>query len=77
MNSIDKDLLKSIADLHSIPEGSYNIRKNGESLERHSTSDIEIISKEDKSGIDIIVHKGVKKQKRAYTRHHHSWRFNR
>ena len=60
MNSIDKELLKSIADLHSIPEGSYNIRKNGESLERRSTSDIEIISKEDKSGIDIIVHKGVK-----------------
>lgn len=60
MNSIDKELLKSISDLHSVPEGSFNIRKNGECLERRSTSDIEIISKEDKSGIDIIVHKGVK-----------------
>ena len=60
MNNIDKELLASVADLHSMPLGSYNIRKNGESVERNSTKDIEIISKKDKSGIDVIVKSGVK-----------------
>lgn len=60
MNEIDKNLLEQIADMHSIPQGSFNIRKNGESIGRNSTSDIEIIPKKDKSGIDIIVHEGVK-----------------
>ena len=27
-----QELLKQIADLHAVPEGSYNIRKNGESV---------------------------------------------
>ncbi len=60
MNKIDKELLLQVADLHSVPKGSYNIRKNGQSIGRASDNDIEIISKTDKSGIDIIVHKGVK-----------------
>ena len=60
MNKIDRDLLLQIADMHSIPEGSYNIRKNGESIERNCNSDIEIVSKKDKSGIDIIIKKDVK-----------------
>ena len=60
MNKIDKELLSQIADLHSIPEGAYNIRKNGEALSRNSTADIEIIPKKDKSGIDIIVKPNVK-----------------
>ena len=45
MNSIDKDLLAQVAGLHSVPQGSYNIRKNGESVGRASDSDIEIVSK--------------------------------
>lgn len=60
MNKTDKELLSQIASLHGIPQGSYNIRKNGQSIGRASTNDIEIISKTDKSGIDIIVHKDVK-----------------
>lgn len=60
MNNIDKELLKSVADLHSTPLGSFNIRKNGESVGRNSTKEIEIITKKDKSGIDIIVKPGVK-----------------
>lgn len=60
MNNIDKKLLKQIADLHSIPQGSYNIRKNGESIDRISTEDLQINSKTDKSGIDINVKNGVK-----------------
>lgn len=60
MNEVDKELLKEIADMHSVPQGSFNIRKNGESIARNSTKDIEIVPKKDKSGIDIIVKKGVK-----------------
>lgn len=60
INQIDSKLLEQIADMHGIPQGSFNIRKNGQSIARNSDSDIEIISKTDKSGIDIIVKPGVK-----------------
>ncbi len=60
MEKIDRELLEQIADLHSVPEGAYNIRKNGEALSRNSTSDIGIIPKKNKSGIDIIVKPNVK-----------------
>ncbi len=55
-----KELIAQIADLHEVPQGSYNIRKDGESLGRVSTEDIEIVPKQDKSGIDIFVKPGVK-----------------
>ena len=60
MDNTDKELLAAIADLHEIPEGSFNIRKNGKLLARNSDKDIEIVSKTDKDGIDIIVRPGVK-----------------
>lgn len=60
MDKLDKELLSQIAGMHTIPQGSFNIRKNGESVDRKSTKDIEIIPKKDKSGIDIIVKEGVK-----------------
>lgn len=60
MNSLDKDLLIKIADLHEVPQGAYNIRKNGEGVERHSTANIEIKPKADKPGIDIIVKPGTR-----------------
>ena len=60
MDRTDEKLLEEIADLHGIPEGSFNIRKNGKLLARNSDSDIEIVSKTDKDGIDIIVKPGVK-----------------
>ena len=59
MDKIDSGLLESVADLHEIPAGAYNIRKNGEGHSRHSTANIEIVSKTDKPGIDIIVAPGT------------------
>ena len=41
--------------VHEIPAGAFNIRSNGKSVERRTTEHIDIISKEDGSGIDIIV----------------------
>ncbi|MCD7723527.1 MAG: SufD family Fe-S cluster assembly protein [Clostridiales bacterium] len=59
MFSIDSKLLKTIADMNSVPPGAYNIRKNGQSIGRNSSENIEIISKTDKSGIDIKIAPGT------------------
>ncbi|MBP3886131.1 MAG: SufD family Fe-S cluster assembly protein [Cellulosilyticum sp.] len=56
-----KDLLKTIADMEGPVEGAYNIRSNGKGIERFSTDNIKIESKEDKPGINIIVKPFTKK----------------
>ena len=55
MNKIEKDLFLAVSDLHQIPAGAYNIRQNGKGIDKKSTANIEIVSKKDKSGIDIII----------------------
>ncbi len=60
LSSLDMSMLEAVADLHSIPEGAYNIRRNGESAERSTTDEIDIVTKTDKPGIDIIVKPNVK-----------------
>ena len=62
MNKIDTRLLREIADLEGTPKGAYNIRKNGQLESRSNTANIEIISKTDKSGIDIHIKAGTKNQ---------------
>ena len=62
LDSIQKRLLEEIADLHSIPEGAYNIRSNSQSVGRVSTANIEITSKTDVSGMDIRIKPGTKRQ---------------
>ena len=62
LDSIDKKLLKEVAGLHEIPQGAYNIRKNGEKMSRNTTANIDIITKEDKPGIDIIIKPGTKNE---------------
>jgi len=62
LNSTDKKLLREIADLHEIPQGAYNIRKNGEKHSRNTTENIDIITKEDKPGIDIIIKPNTKNE---------------
>ena len=60
LTQIDKDLLKQVADMHTVPQGSFNIRKNGQSVDRKSDDEVTILPKKDKSGIDIIIKEGVK-----------------
>ncbi|MBR3505374.1 MAG: SufD family Fe-S cluster assembly protein [Clostridia bacterium] len=60
MDTIQKRILREVADLHTVPEGAYNIRANGESAGRRSTANIEITSKENASGIDIRIKPGTK-----------------
>ncbi len=62
LDEIQKRLLMEVADLHSVPEGAYNIRANGESAGRSSTANIEIIPKEGGSGLDIRIKPGTKNE---------------
>ncbi|MBQ7766151.1 MAG: SufD family Fe-S cluster assembly protein [Lachnospiraceae bacterium] len=62
MDAIQKNLLEQVADLHEIPTGAYNIRSNGGLAGRNTTANIDIITKEDKPGIDIIIKSGTKKE---------------
>ena len=59
LTKIDKSLLKEVADLHEIPQGAYNIRKNGVGFARNTTANIDIVTKTDKPGIDVIVKPGT------------------
>ena len=62
IDQIQKRLLEEVADLHDVPEGAYNIRANGETAVRNTTANIDIVTKEDGSGIDIKVKPGTKKE---------------
>ena len=59
MDLIQKNLLAQVADLHEVPEGAYSIRANGQNAGMNSTANIEIVTKEDKQGIDIIIKPGT------------------
>lgn len=61
-DEIQLRLLSEVADLHSVPEGAYNIRSNGESVGRVSTANIEIVPKENGSGLDIYIKPGTKNE---------------
>ena len=62
LDSIQKRLLEEIADLHTIPEGAYNIRSNSASAGRRSTANIEITPKAEVSGLDIRIKPGTKRE---------------
>ena len=62
MDNIEKNLLKTIADIEKTPMGAYNIRANGKGIERKTTENIDIITKQDKPGIDIIIKENTKNE---------------
>ena len=62
MDAIQKSLLEQVAELHEVPEGAYNIRANGQSAGRNTTANIDIVTKPDKDGIDIIIKPGTKNE---------------
>ena len=62
LNSLDLDMLNAVADLHEVPQGAYNIRRNGEGYGRRSTENIIIETKEDNPGINIIVRENTKNE---------------
>ncbi len=62
MDTIQKTLLEEISGLHEMPAGAYNIRANGKLDSRKTTEHIDIVTKTDKPGIDIIIKPGTKNE---------------
>ena len=62
LDSVSDRLLEEVADLHKVPVGAYNIRSNGKAVARNSTANIDIIPKENGSGIDIKIKPGTKNE---------------
>ena len=60
LDSIQKNLLKTVADIDKVPEGAYNVRLNGKLAGRNVTANIDIVTKQDKPGIDIIIKPNTK-----------------
>ena len=59
MDAIQKRILMEVAGLEATPHGAYNIRANGASAARNVTANIDIVTKEDGSGIDIYIKPGT------------------
>ena len=55
LNAIENKLLESVAELHSIPQGAYNIRKNGKAIGRNSSKNIIIENNSTNDGLDIKI----------------------
>ncbi len=61
MDNIDKELLKQVTGTDNF-EGAYNIRKDGKGFERKITENVNIVSKQEADGIDIIVKENTKNE---------------
>lgn len=62
VDEIQKRLLEEVAGLHEMPEGAYNIRANGEMASRNTTANIDIVSKDNGTGIDVRIKSGTKNE---------------
>ena len=62
LDEIQKRIIAEVADLHEVPVGAYNFRANSKLAGRNTTANIDIVSKEDGSGIDITIKPGTKKE---------------
>ncbi|MBE6670956.1 MAG: ABC transporter permease, partial [Ruminococcaceae bacterium] len=59
---IQNKILAEVAGLHSVPTGAYNIRANGKTASRNTTANIDIVTKEQQSGIEIRIKPGTKNE---------------
>ena len=62
LDPIQRQLLEQIADLHTMPEGAYSLRINGQLAGKNSSEHIHIEKKTDVSGIDIRIDAGTKNE---------------
>ena len=60
LNLTDEGLLEEITDIERIKKGAFNIRKNGQGIERKVTENTNITTKTDKPGINIYVKENAK-----------------
>ena len=63
LNNLDMDLLGSIAELHGIPKGAINIRRDGEAVIRQSSPNIILSSKTGNNpGLLVEIKPGTKNE---------------
>ncbi len=62
LDPIQREMLAQIADLHEVPEGAYSLRINGKLHGKNSSEHIQIVQKQDVSGIDIYIQPGTKNE---------------
>jgi Fe-S cluster assembly scaffold protein SufB len=55
LDEIEKEVLKTVADIDGIPEGAYNFRVNGKSIGRKSSENIDVKSRIDGQGLEIYI----------------------
>ena len=60
LDDISKMILNEVADITDEPKGAYNFRVNSGLAGRNTTENINIVSKENGSGIDIFIKPGTK-----------------
>ncbi len=58
--SVIEKMLSTIAGITGKVEGAFNLRQNGQGVERYSTENVKIVSKTDRPGIDILVRPGTR-----------------
>ncbi|MBR6879792.1 MAG: SufD family Fe-S cluster assembly protein [Clostridiales bacterium] len=62
LDEIQKRMIEELSGLHEVPVGAYNFRANSKLAGRNTTANIDIISKDDGSGIDIRIKPGTVKE---------------
>ncbi len=62
MDKIQLDLLEQVAGIHEVPTGAYSLRIDGKLYGKSSSENIEIVTKQDKPGIDIYIKAGTKNE---------------
>ena len=60
LDDISKMILNEVADITDEPKGAYNFRVNSGLAGRNTTENINIVSKENGTGIDIFIKPGTK-----------------
>ena len=63
LSEIQMNLLKQISDIEKTPTGAYNIRANGKLHGRNNSTNIEIVTKTDNPGIDVIIKPNTKNER--------------
>ncbi len=63
MDSVQENILQTIAGIKTAPQGAYNIRVDGKSIGRSNSANIKVEPKADGTGLDIHILPGTKAEK--------------
>lgn len=59
LTALDKKILQEVAELHGDPPGAFNIRKDGKGIDRRSKEGINITTKKEKPGLDVVIDSNI------------------